>query len=176
MIKRYSPFTAPSWFKLSIVVFLIIFFGIISYSVYVYSSVQENKTDGFEQSKVIAKEETELVSVDDVTRYHGDIYYHVVFGETESGESAVAYVPVENEDESIQFFLTSEFVYSREDVLNEWRSECSSCELYGVNLGIHNNLPVWETKYINGEDRFVFKYYPVDGSMVFFTDLKRSLY
>ncbi|MCT2537355.1 DUF5590 domain-containing protein [Aquibacillus koreensis] len=178
MKKQSLRYTVPNWLKLSILVICIIFIAVISYSIYLYSTVQENKKDGFSASIQLAQSETEIKNIKEVTRFHGDIFYHVVTGESGDGEPAVAFVPVEenvDEQSDVLFFLLNDTI-TRDQVMSEWRQSCVSCELHGINLGLYSDEPVWEVKYINKADRYVFQYFPLDGSETFGVELRRSIY
>ncbi|WP_226034716.1 cell wall elongation regulator TseB-like domain-containing protein [Aquibacillus saliphilus] len=175
MEKQYSLFTVPNWIKWTVSIILVILLGVISYLIYTYDEVQDNKVSGFSQSKEIALSDTDLVSISEVRRFHGNEYYHVVLGTTENGDSGIAYIPI-NEEEQVQYFNSETFL-TKEKMLNEWGKTCSACSLTGINYGIDKEQPLWEIKYIDSEDRLVFDYYTAkDGSSYEHFRLQRSLF
>ncbi|MDC3413022.1 DUF5590 domain-containing protein [Terrihalobacillus insolitus] len=157
MEKRFLPFTVPSWLKWIIVCMLVVLVLIFSYGVFLYNSIQEDKTKGFTQSKQTALSETALTKVNDIQRFHGDGFYHVVSGSTKDNKEAIAFVPVDDEKD-ISFFLTEQFV-TEDEITTKWRKTCSDCQLVKTIPGINKGIPLWEFTYIDNDNRYVFAYF-----------------
>ncbi|MRH42433.1 hypothetical protein GH741_07015 [Aquibacillus halophilus] len=177
MEKQFLPFTAPNWLKWAVIALLVIFIGVITYLIDTYNEVQANRVSGFDESKEVALTETELVSIDVVSRFHGEKYYHVVLGRNDDGNIGVVYISMEDDDEEVLYFDLNSFV-SEEEMLSNWRDACSGCNFLDINLAIDKEQPLWEIKYIDSKDRYVFEYYTVeDGSSYeLYFRLQRSLY
>ncbi|SDL67517.1 DUF5590 domain-containing protein [Sediminibacillus halophilus] len=164
MEKLSLPFTVPSWVKWAVVIFILVFIGALGYSIYLYNSIQQDKEAGFQTSADRAVAETALEKAENVSRYHGNILYHVVTGTTDDGSEAIAYVPAEQKDGKIVIFRTEDLV-SEQSILQSWNNDCSNCELLETNLAIENDQPLLELKYIDDRDRYVLHYYSLtDGS------------
>ncbi|MBM7569856.1 DUF5590 domain-containing protein [Aquibacillus albus] len=175
MKKRYLPFTAPNWFIWLVAGLVFIFIVILGYSLYLFNAIQDRKEDGFDQSKQLVLKETTITNIQDITRYHGDIFYHVVTGKTNDGDDAIAYVPVGQED-SIKFYLANDYI-GKDAILETWETRCTSCHFIGINLAIDQNQPLWEIKYIDEQDRYVFEYFSLEsGESYEEFKLRKSLY
>ncbi|WP_138417021.1 DUF5590 domain-containing protein [Aquibacillus sediminis] len=176
MKKRYLPFTVPRWLTWVLLICFVLFIVLAIYLISIYNEVQQSKQSGFQASEELALSKTDLTSVKNVTRYHGETHYHVVVGSTQDDEAAIVYVPVDTEEQKLQFFDAESFV-SREDVISSWQTSCSSCQFISANLAIDNQRPLWEIKYIDNQDRYVFEYFLLeDGTSYEHFRLQRSLY
>lgn len=176
MIKRYSLFTVPRWLFWAFIIFIVFFFSTLAYGSHLYKEIEESKEEGFETSKELVLDKTEMKKIDNITRYHGKSYYHVIIGTTKVGESAIAYVPINKEDESIAFFLTEE-ILSEEEALGIWKSNCQACSLTETNMAIEDGHPLLEIIYISNNDRLVYCYISLEDGTTFRTvPLKRSIY
>ena len=180
MKKQFLLFIEHSWFKWMSIVIGLLFIILLTYGVFLYQSIVENKQAGFSESEQLALQETDISSVDEISRYHGEIFYHVINGKTNNGDSAIAFVPVTDREEyPIVSFLSHDYL-SKEDILTIWEDKCNSCQLKGISMAIdttiNENLPLWEIKYINNNGRFVFEYFSMDnGESLSLIPLKRSI-
>ncbi|UFU01277.1 DUF5590 domain-containing protein [Radiobacillus kanasensis] len=176
MIKQYLPSTVPKWLKwLPLVCFLILSLA-IGYGIVIYNETMDNKTKGFEQSKQEALDQTALVSTDEVDRYHGEKFYHVVTGTTEDGERGFAFVPQGDEKKPVRLLLEKN-IMNEEEMMDQWMNTCSSCSFISLNMGVNGDTYLWEIKYIDDQDRYVFDYYNVmNGEKFGNYRLRQSLY
>jgi uncharacterized protein YpmB len=165
MEKQFLPFTAPSWLKWGMATFIILLLLVIGYGIYLYNDVLQSKTEGFVESKQKALSETALSEIDDVSRYQGELFYHVVRGTMKNHESAIAFIPV-NKEEPIQFFITNDLL-KKEDIMNQWRTSCSKCKWIDTAIAIHNEKPLWEITYIDSSNRYVLEYLYMDSGEVY---------
>ncbi|QDP40432.1 cell wall elongation regulator TseB-like domain-containing protein [Radiobacillus deserti] len=176
MIKQYLPSTVPSWVKWTPVIILFLFLIMLGFGISIYNHTMDNKRDGFEQSSEIAMEQTALVSVDQVERYHGEEYYHVVTGTTEDGEKGFAFVPQGDQQKPVRLILEKN-IMNENEMKNQWKKSCSSCSFISMNLGINGDTYLWEIKYIDEQDRYVFDYYnAMNGEKFGNYRLRQSLY
>ncbi|WP_186577776.1 cell wall elongation regulator TseB-like domain-containing protein [Aquibacillus kalidii] len=157
MIKQFLQSIVPNWIIGTLLVIILILFTIFGFGINLYTNAINGKEDGFEKSKEIALNKTALATVDDINRFHGDTYYHVVSGKTEAGKSAYVFVPVD-QDSKVQFYSSDKMI-SKEELTSKWRANCSSCSLLGENLAIENNIPLLEIKYIDSKDFLVYEYF-----------------
>lgn len=127
----------------------------------VYQDVQDSKKEGFTESRERVLRETDIETIDHVTRYHGQMYYHVVSGTTDSNEQMLAYVNQSKPEQEVLTFLTSELV-QKSKIENQWKSECGNCQLLQSNYGIRSNVPLVELSYFDTSDRLTYRYYRLD--------------
>lgn len=158
-----------------IVIVIIVCLSVAGYSIYLYQEIEESKQADFSSSIQRVLSETEIEQVDEVTRYHGTSYYHAVTGETINGETGIAFVPV-NEEAEITYFLMEE-LNEESSIIDQWRDSCTECSLISTNPALENDHPLWEIKYIDNQDRYVFEYRSMeDGSIYESVRLRQSKY
>ncbi|WP_112181159.1 MULTISPECIES: DUF5590 domain-containing protein [Paraliobacillus] len=162
MKKQSLLFTVPNWLSWILVGFILLIIGIFVYSVILYQTVEANKTSDFSTSEERVLEETAIIEIDDISRYHGEIYYNVVEGQTETGDSILAFVEVSNQEVEIKTFELSNFL-DKNTLLSQWQNSCStSCELLQSQYGIRGDTPLLELSYFDAEDRLSYAYYRLD--------------
>lgn len=165
MKKRSLQFTVPNWLSWILVGFIMLIVGSIVFSVILYQNVKENKVSDFLNSEERVLEETEITEIVDISRYHGDLYYNVIKGQTETDESLLAFVEVSNKEAEIKTFELTNFI-DKNKLVTQWRNSCSdSCEVLQAHYGIRGNTPLLEISYFDAEDRLSYAYYRLeDGS------------
>lgn len=165
MKQQSLLFTVPNWLSWILVGVIMLIIGSIVFSVILYQDVEESKSSDFLTSEERVLEETEITEIVDTSRYHGEIYYNVIEGQTETDVSLVAFVDVSNEEAEIKTFDLTNFI-DENTLVSQWRNSCSgSCELLQSQYGIRGNTPLLELSYFDAEDRLSYAYYRLeDGS------------
>lgn len=109
----------------------------------------------------IAKEHASLTAINRIERYHGDEAFYVVFGEEDTGEAVIVFIPFTDKDDendlTIETVQQSEII-SEEEVLKQWAKDCSKCDLVKIVPGQLNEELVWEITYTDEQERYVFDY------------------
>ncbi|MFP7169380.1 DUF5590 domain-containing protein [Terribacillus sp. 7520-G] len=163
MIRRYSRFTVPKWAKITLFSALAVLLIVLGCGIYVYSTAQHARTDGFEASEKFALENTELENVDEVTRFNGEHVYHVVRGKQSDGTDAIAFIRKGEKDADKIIYTTDSA--DEEQVESSWKSACGAdCDMDDVRLGLYDGSPAWEVTYRDGQDRLGYSYYTLDGT------------
>ncbi len=165
--KRFSQSIEPNRLRVILWGIGILLLVTVGYSLYLYFSIMQDKTDTFDQSENIAVEETPIEQVSTVYRYHGNVRYDIVAGVEPNGDEGFAFVPKQskgsNEDEKAVSMETSyvskQNILTEEQMLSKWRQNCQACELEKITPAIDNQKPLWEFTYIDAQDRYVFDYY-----------------
>ncbi|MDC3415347.1 DUF5590 domain-containing protein [Aquibacillus salsiterrae] len=178
MKKLSLPFTVPNWVIWTFVGFALIVIGILAYSIFLYNGILSGKEEGYTEAEARAINETDMTTVNQVLRYHGDTFYYVVEGITSDDEQAIAFVPAQASDDSsaIRFFVVEDMV-DEQAIKSNWQSSCQNCEFISINPAVEQSTLLWEIKYIDDNDRYVFAYYSFkDGSEYEQFKLRQSLY
>ncbi|GGM23064.1 hypothetical protein GCM10011351_06150 [Paraliobacillus quinghaiensis] len=164
MKQQSLQFTVPNWLKWVLIGVILLVFSGIGYSIYIYQTIEKNRTETFATSEQQILNETEITKVNAITRYHGESYYHVINGQNVDGEELLAYVNKSNEDE-VQIFQTDQYM-SLESLEKQWLNTCQSCELLESQYGIRGNIPLLELTYIDENDRLTYTYFRLkDGTI-----------
>ena len=164
MIRRYSRFTVPKWAKITLFSALAVLIIFLGCGIYVYSTAQNARTEGFEASEDFALENTDLETVDQVTRFNGEHVYHVVKGKQSDGEDAIAYV-IKGDKDPEQIIYTTDNTADEQQVESSWQSACGAdCEMDDVRLGLYDDAPAWEVTFRDEQDRLGYSYYTLDGT------------
>ncbi|WP_366249811.1 DUF5590 domain-containing protein [Terribacillus aidingensis] len=163
MIRRYSRFTVPKWAKITIFSALAVLIIVLGCGIYVYSTAQNARTEGFEASEDFALDNTDLETADEVTRFNGEHVHHVVKGKQADGEDAIAYVK-KGEKDPKQIIYTTDTA-DEQQAETSWQSACGAdCQLDDVRLGLYDDAPAWEFTFRDGQDRLGYSYYTLDGT------------
>ncbi|RLL48230.1 hypothetical protein D8M04_02845 [Oceanobacillus piezotolerans] len=163
--KLFSLSTGPSWLKivsLSISVLLII---AIVYGIYLYNTIYDSKTVGFNETVNTIIEQTSISDVTSVERFHGDEAYHVVLGETEKGEEQIIFYPLEGKEKNITSVPTSE-ILPKDAILQDWYNSCDSCKFVRITPAILEDDVLWEIAYYTEDGRYGLDYISMyDGTL-----------
>ena len=164
MKQQSLQFTVPNWVKWVIVGIILLMLSAIGYSIYIYQTVERNRSESFTTSEQRILNDTEITDINTITRFHGEAYYHVINGETVDGEQLLAYVNKSDEEE-IQTFKIDELM-TLETLEKQWLKTCQSCELLYSQYGIRGNIPLLEVTYIDEENRLSYTYFRLkDGTL-----------
>ncbi|PKR78824.1 hypothetical protein CEY16_03465 [Halalkalibacillus sediminis] len=141
----------------SIVAFLIILvIATISIFIFIFNDVQgEAQTQGDEAIEVALKE-TPLTEASDTRTFNAEHSYVTVFGEDESDNGLIVFVPIEEEADSTIDWVEQSNGLTEKEMLDEWRESCSDCDLKQIVPGKMNEQFVWEIIYTN-QSRYYFQ-------------------
>lgn len=104
-----------------------------------------------------AKEEIELISVDEVFLYNGNETSYVVKGFNHDNEEMIVFVP--EKDGKIQIRKASDGI-TKEEAIKIVRQEKNPKKIVSVKLGMEKQIPLWEIYYIS--DKSSLNYYYLD--------------
>ena len=158
---------SPKWLKWFLSSVLLVIIICFVYGIFLYYNIQKDKTAGFSETKEMILQDTELVNIQNIERYHGESSYHVVFGETEESEKKIVFVPLEKDKENKEdlIIIDQTEITSKEAMQSQWQKQCDNCELVKITPGIENNEPLWEITYIDNSKRYVLEYLSIyDGT------------
>lgn len=135
--------------------------AVIGYSIYFYQYINETKTDNFLVTEARVLEELTLDSIDNISRYHGTIPYHVVEAKTNDQEELLIFVDQSDESAALIVYSKSS-LFTDEAILAEWRAATTYQEIYQTQYGLRNDIPLLEIVYVDQSDRLSYDYYRLD--------------
>lgn len=121
-----------------------------------YSNARGQYTKGHDQSVKIAKEKADLSSVDYIETFNGKTKYHIVAGENTKSEKVFVWIPQSKKGNILVKKQKSGI--TEEQAVKNVKNEYNLKEILNVQLGIDENIPVWEVKYIDEFDRFTYDF------------------
>lgn len=151
-LKKEKPHLLKWGVLISGLIFILLLLSVI----YLYVNVMQEKSTGFNQAKQTALDETELVEVEDVQRFHGDEAYFVVSGHDTNDQPLFVFVPFE--EESSIMTVDQPQTYTKEKVENDWKENCPTCSLTAITPGIIEETAVWEINYRPNKDTQIYEY------------------
>lgn len=162
MRQQSLLYTVLKWSSIVIVALLV---SVFLYSVFLYQDIEESKTNDFATSEKRILEETEITEIESISRYHGQVYYNVVEGSTNTGEKLLGFVAISDEPMELEIFELSDLI-DKSSLEEKWRDSCAgSCELLQSQYGIRDEIPLLEVSYFDEKDRLSYAYYRLkDGS------------
>lgn len=152
--KRFSRLNIPDWLKWTLAVLLLILIACFIYVVYLYNAIQQDKTASFEHVKDEVIAETELQTIDEVKRFHGDKAYYIVYGKTNSNNQKIIFYPFNNKNADITSVDKSEII-SEETIQKEWKESCRNCNLFDITPALVGDKPSWEITFTDDSNRYV---------------------
>ena len=158
IIERKNKFKL-TWLIWFIVLCCVLIIGILIYSVYLYYSILNHKETGLQKSEQIILEQTKLISVDKVERFHGDTSYHVITGRAKDGDTYFAFLPITNNHKKQKITLINHAnIISQSQIKDHWLKSCQTCHFIRISPGLIDDQPVWEITYKDQSLRYVFDY------------------
>lgn len=145
------------------------------YGVFLYNDVQNNKTASYDRVKKAVVEETELIDIEKVERYHGKHAYYIIHGKTNNNKEKIVFYPFNAENMDVTVISKSDIIPAG-TIKDNWRNQCNNCELLGITPAIvtEDNNPAWELTYKDKSNRFVIDYLSIhDGSKIEMISFKR---
>ncbi|MFC4322687.1 cell wall elongation regulator TseB-like domain-containing protein [Litchfieldia salsa] len=127
-----------------------------------YQSTMNYKLDEQEKALLKVKEEELLKTVNEVSTYYGTAAYHVVIGDTHSGEKKIIWVPedakkdtiIRKQDEGVTKEKALSKLYNNPDL--------DPKEIRSIKLGVEwdsktsKDRPIWEIIYLDQNDRITY--------------------
>ncbi len=158
MKKLSLPFIEHNKLLLIVSLSVIILLLVGYYFFTLYQDVMSNKTTDFEEVKDFAMENTDLSVINSIERFHGDQLYYVLDGVTEEKEAYYVYVYQSEEDEWKFELHEQEPLYSEDVLLTEWQERCQNCKYLGSSIGLDQDIPILEIKYLDQAERLVYEH------------------
>ncbi|MEN1969376.1 DUF5590 domain-containing protein [Lentibacillus sp. N15] len=147
-----------AWFKwILIVICLVLIIGFI-YLAYLYHAIQQNKTDGFQQTKAEVIKHTDLTEVEDISRFQSDNTYDIVLGKTKDQQQQYIFVPKNKKSTKDITVVNTAKIISKQDIIDQWKHQCNHCELIKVTPAMVDDKALWEVTYRSNSNRYVLDY------------------
>lgn len=104
-----------------------------------------------------ARQESDLVTLDEFYLYHGLESYSVVVGKTAAGEKLVVWIP-ENKDLDI---VTAQYKNgkTKKEITQIVKEHSKSQKIISIKLGMENNVPLWEVTSQDDTKHYNYEYY-----------------
>lgn len=148
--------------KLFVIILIIVVVIIAIFSYYLYK-IDQNHLQKFDKTSNKVIQETELSDIKEKYYFQENEFYHIFKGESDSQEEMFASVHFPEEAKKIESdnikTYKSEDLVSEETILNEWEQTCNQCEFVKIQPAIIDNELLWEIKYNDADNRYVFDYY-----------------
>ncbi|SHN19229.1 DUF5590 domain-containing protein [Gracilibacillus kekensis] len=157
MKKLSLPFIEHNKLVAIAVISIIILLGVSYYFFSLYQDVMESKTSEYKEMELMVIDNTNLSEVHSIERYHGDQLYYVLDGVTDNNEESFVYVSQNDQDWKFETF-NKESLHSEDVLLKEWENRCQNCEYLGSTIGLDNNTPILEIKYLDSSERLVYEH------------------
>ncbi len=154
MKQQSSQFIELNYLKIVVSILLLIGLVGVGYSVHLYGVIRDFEGKGFESSIARVKEAYDLSDIDDVTRYHGEAFYHVIH--TRDG----TYYFVNQTDATADITVyTAESSDPLQPILATFESERPNNALSRVNVGLRQQVPIVEIISTTTSGAFRYDYY-----------------
>lgn len=132
-----------------------------AFMIWMYTQINQDRTQGHEKSAEIARQQTSLSEISEVSVYHGGMTVHIVAGMTEDDKEGLVYI--NPDEEKVIDQVIGEKTISTQDMKNIWEQNCSDCEFINIQFAYEENHPVYEVTYIDDQQRYVLDYYKLTG-------------
>ncbi|MBA9027779.1 MULTISPECIES: cell wall elongation regulator TseB-like domain-containing protein [Bacillaceae] len=122
-----------------------------------YIKAMSPRQDASDIAFAKAKQERDLVTLDEFYLYHGLESYSVVVGKNVAGEKLVVWIP-ENKDLDI---VTAQYKNgkTKKEIIQIAKEHLKSHEIISVKLGMENNVPLWEVTSLDATKHYNYEYY-----------------
>lgn len=159
----------PGWLKWLVIILSVLIVISLIFGIYLYQSVQENRTSSYDKIKENVFQKTELTDINHIERFHGEKAYYTVYGETEDKTKKLIFYPF-NQDESELISLNQSDIVTEKTIRSNWKIECNSCTMIDIKPAVisgEDSQPAWEVTYEDNSNRYVMEYLSVtDGSRI----------
>ncbi|MBM7661285.1 uncharacterized protein YpmB [Bacillus mesophilus] len=139
------------WIALIIVLLIIVGWT----SIDTYRSANQYRTQQGEEAIQIAKEKEPDLEVNNISFYNGNQSYAILYGEVD-GESQIHCVPTNGKGEIIVVDPTKGI--SADEAVQLLTEERNPLSIKSVNLGIEQDVPIWEIIYLDQKNRYSYYY------------------
>jgi|SRR5699024_4848373 len=161
MKRDTSKSLTLSRFKIFLIIIILMIIGLLGYLIYLYQTIMDDKANAFELTESQINDELALSTIDQITRYHGTEYFHVVEGTNSEDQQVVIYVNQTDQEADSIIFLKEDWVEERE-IINQWEDERSYKNLYHVQYALRDETPLLEFVYLDQNGRLSYDYYRLD--------------
>lgn len=142
MKQQSSQFIELNYLKIIVGILLLIALVGAGYSVHLYGVIREAEDGGFESSIARVREAYDVGEITDVTRFHGDVFYHVIHTRD---EESVTYYYVDQSDESARITVyTAQSSEPLQPILATFLSDRPNNDINRVNVGLRQQVPIVE--------------------------------
>ncbi|PGT87425.1 MULTISPECIES: cell wall elongation regulator TseB-like domain-containing protein [Bacillaceae] len=140
-----------------IAVFSVIFIAAVWIFTATYQAAREQYTNGHEQSKKKAMESANLSTITEITTFNSDKQYHVLTGEKANNEGVYVWVYKKEKEDKMLVKKRSSGI-TLDEAIKIVNNEYDPSEIISVQLGMDEEIPIWEVKYKDKSDRYTFDY------------------
>lgn len=119
---------------------------VLALFIYAYTTVRGPLADGYDMAREKVINEEVLESVRDVSYYHGEDAFYVIYGTDTDGDEAIAWVPQDEENDAVSVFKESDGI-TAEDAQSLTESAVNPSKIQSIKLGKEGNTPLYEVKY-----------------------------
>lgn len=168
-----------SFFKKLILLILIIGVVLVSIFVFYLYNIDKKHKASFDETSEMVIKDTEMTQISQKYSFQEKELYHVFLGKNDSDEDLIASVHLpekakEITEKDIQIYKSINYI-SEQSMLKEWEQICDQCQFIQIQPALIENDLLWEIKYNDIDNRYVFDYYLMsDGSEYENFKLKRN--
>lgn len=134
---------------------------LLAYCIYLYQYINQSKADMFENTLARVNNELKLDSIKQISRYHGTVFYHVVEAETIDNEAIVVFVDQTDELKELIVYSKSDWIADN-DIINQWKLDVNYQEIYHIQYGLRDDIPLLEIVYLDQNNRLSYDYYRLE--------------
>jgi uncharacterized protein YpmB len=140
------------WLIISLVLFtLTIWLCIDTYQhAFKYRDIQKEK------AIQLAKKDEPSLEVMNVYYYNGNDSYTIIYGMVDQNKEKVICVPDDNKLDIISVYPSNGI--TAEEAIQIVQMERNPMSIKSVNLGIEQNVPIWEVIYLDEQNRYSYYY------------------
>lgn len=157
MRQRSSQSIELNYPKIILSLVIVFLIAIMGYSMYLYSNIRSNEDQGFDQSIQRVSEEIDANQIEQVTRFHGNIYYHVIH---HKDDQQVTYYFVDQTDKTrpILSYATGT-LHPLDTIIKSFKSDRPDHEITSVNVGMREKTPIVEIISMTSTNAIRYDYY-----------------
>jgi uncharacterized protein YpmB len=122
-----------------------------------YIKAMEPKKDASQVAFEKAKQEIGLVKMEEFYLYHGTEAYAVVVGQDENGEKKVIWLPDDKNLKAVSMNYSEG--KTKEEIEEIATNQLNPEEIISIELGMENNVPLWEVTYLDSTNTYNYDYY-----------------
>ncbi|WP_191560989.1 DUF5590 domain-containing protein [Metabacillus idriensis] len=138
------------------IVLAIVLLIALSGFIHVYQSAMTQKNSGHYQAIDRAAGQTELKNAESVHTFNGLEQYFVIAGKNESNKNVYVWVAEDSKKKPV-LKLASDGI-SEKEALEIVNREQNPQKIISVKLGMEKNVPLWEIKYIDEQNRYTYDF------------------
>lgn len=139
----------------SIVMAIVLLIALAGF-IQVYQSAMSQKNSGHDQAIDQATGQTELKNAESIHTFNGLEQYFVVSGKNENNKNVYVWVPEDSKKKPV-LKLASEGI-SEKEALEIVNREQNPQKIISAQLGMEKNVPFWEIKYIDDQNRYTYDF------------------